>query len=218
MKRRRSLMLKLAGLPETKRHDLKEQVAILGADCLLPDFVARGQAAQKAVDDLVIPPELRRVEEATKPGKPGPKLLSDMINKPFIDARKRSGWRRWTRSAGAARCSASPTCRSPARMRSRQSGGKNETEAHPQRPQVRSQGGARGASPSPSSNTPTLKVVRPPPAGMEAIWLPLRNNWLRVVMDNRVGAGRRIFRIELYDKDQTERLAVFRRQTEAMRR
>jgi hypothetical protein len=29
------------------------------------------------------------VEEATKPGKPGPKLLSDMINKPFIDARKR---------------------------------------------------------------------------------------------------------------------------------
>jgi hypothetical protein len=89
VKRRRSLMLKLAGLPETKRHDLKEQVATLGADSLLPDFVARGQAAQKVVDDLVIPPELRRVEEATKPGKPGPKLLSDMINKPFIDARKR---------------------------------------------------------------------------------------------------------------------------------
>ena len=90
VKRRRSLMLKLAGLPaETKRLDLKEQVATLGADSLLPDFVARGQAAQKAVDDLVIPPELRRVEEATKPGKPGPKLLSDMINKPFIDARKR---------------------------------------------------------------------------------------------------------------------------------
>lgn len=72
--------------------------------------------------------------------------------------------------------------------------------------------------PSPPPATPILKVVRPPPAGMEAIWLPLRSNWLRVVMDNRVGAGRRIFKIELYDKDQTERLAVFRRQTEAMRR
>ena len=64
VKRRRSLMLKLAGLPaETKRLDLKEQVATLGADSLLPDFVARGQAAQKAVDDLVIPPMLRRTME-----------------------------------------------------------------------------------------------------------------------------------------------------------
>lgn len=96
-KRRRSLMLKLADLPlETKRVATR-------ADRLLPvevetddlsegafaDFVRRGRAAQKAVDDLAIPPELRRVEEATKPGKPGPKLLSDMINKPFIDARKK---------------------------------------------------------------------------------------------------------------------------------
>ena len=37
-------------------------------------------------DDLTIPPDLRRT---TAPGKPGPKLLSDMINKPFIDARKK---------------------------------------------------------------------------------------------------------------------------------
>lgn len=37
-------------------------------------------------DDLTIPPDLRRT---TAPGKPGPKRLSDIINKPFIDARKK---------------------------------------------------------------------------------------------------------------------------------
>lgn len=89
VKRRRSLMLKLAGLPaETKAVRAPVETDHL-SEAAFANFVQRGQAAQKAVDDLVIPPELRRVEEATKPGKPGPKLLSDMINKPFIDARKK---------------------------------------------------------------------------------------------------------------------------------
>jgi hypothetical protein len=45
----------------------------------------------------------------------------------------------------------------------------------------------------------------------------MQPNWLRVVLDNRIGLGKRIFRIELYDKDRKERLAVFRRSTEATR-
>jgi hypothetical protein len=39
--------------------------------------------------DLTIPPELKRTEDKPKSGSPGPKLLSDLINKPFIDARKK---------------------------------------------------------------------------------------------------------------------------------
>ena len=67
---------------------------------------------------------------------------------------------------------------------------------------------------------PRPKLVDPPPErpGMpQAIWVQLHTNWLRVVMDNRVGLTKRIFRIEMYDKDRKERLAVFRRQTEAKR-
>jgi len=51
----------------------------------------------------------------------------------------------------------------------------------------------------------------------QALWVPLQANWLRVVVDNRLGLGRRIYRIEMYDKTREKRLAVFRRQTEAMR-
>jgi hypothetical protein len=51
----------------------------------------------------------------------------------------------------------------------------------------------------------------------QAVWVQLSTQWLRVVLDNRIGVGKRIFRIELYDKDREERLAVFRRQTEAIR-
>ena len=73
--------------------------------------------------------------------------------------------------------------------------------------------------PPPSLGTdPQEAHPSPPRPGMpQAIWLSMQPNWLRVVMDNRVGVGKRIFRIELYDKDRDQRIAVFRRQTEATR-
>lgn len=55
------------------------------------------------------------------------------------------------------------------------------------------------------------------PGMPQAIWVALSGNWLRVVIDNRPNIGRRIYRIELYDKDRSKRIAIFRRQTEAVR-
>ena len=75
-------------------------------------------------------------------------------------------------------------------------------------------------APLPLPPRPMLVEQEPKPQrpGMpQAIWLELSPNWLRVVMDSRPNTGKRIFRVELYDKDRSHRLAVFRRQTEAMR-
>ena len=61
----------------------------------------------------------------------------------------------------------------------------------------------------------------PPKKGWEATaaWVELPNKqFLRIVFDNRIGLGRRIYRVELYDKERKERIAIFRRQTEAYRR
>lgn len=54
------------------------------------DDLAAMPSNQPKGDGLDIPPAFKRVEEV-KPasGSPGPKLLSDMINKPFIDAAKK---------------------------------------------------------------------------------------------------------------------------------
>jgi hypothetical protein len=57
----------------------------------------------------------------------------------------------------------------------------------------------------------------PRPEMPKAVWCEMGKQWLRVVIDNRIGVGRRIFRIELYDTTREKRLAIFRRQTEAMR-
>ena len=73
------------------------------------------------------------------------------------------------------------------------------------------------APPLPLPPRPMLAEKPPAPGMPQAIWLSMQPNWLRVVLDNRIGLGKRIFRIELYDKDRKERLAVFRRSTEAMR-
>lgn len=61
----------------------------------------------------------------------------------------------------------------------------------------------------------------PPKKGWEAtaVWVELPNKqFLRIVFDDRIGLGRRIYRVELYDKHREERIAIFRRQTEAYRR
>jgi len=71
--------------------------------------------------------------------------------------------------------------------------------------------------PPPPPPPPRLVDPEPRPGMPRAIWLSMQPNWLRVVLDNRVGLGKRIYRIELYDKDRDQRLAVFRRQTEAKR-
>lgn len=61
VKRRRSLMLKLAGLPaETKATVVTDRPIPLPE---LNAFFQKGQAAQKAVDDLTIPPMLKRTME-----------------------------------------------------------------------------------------------------------------------------------------------------------
>lgn len=54
----------------------------------------------------------------------------------------------------------------------------------------------------------------------QALWvqIPTSKQYLRIVVDNRVNIGKRIYRIEMYDKDRKERIAIFRRQTEAHRR
>lgn len=65
-------------------------------------------------------------------------------------------------------------------------------------------------------------VASPPKKGWEAsaLWcqLPGSQQFLRVVLDDRVNIGKRIYRIELWDKLRKERIAIFRRQTEATRR
>jgi len=76
---------------------------------------------------------------------------------------------------------------------------------------------------APYPTPPRPAEAPPPPPKMEkpqALWveMPLSKQYLRIVLDQRVNMGRRIFRIELYDKDRTERQAVFRRSTEAIRR
>lgn len=92
VKRRRSLMLKLAGQPaETKATVVTDSpipLPELDAFFALPSLPEKqiAELVKANADDLTIPPDLRRT---TAPGKPGPKLLSDMINKPFIDARKK---------------------------------------------------------------------------------------------------------------------------------
>ncbi len=72
------------------------------------------------------------------------------------------------------------------------------------------------ASP-PSPDPVTARKLPYDPAGF---WLqiPTTKQWLRVVVDNRVNLGKRIFRVEMWDKDQKERIAIFRRATEAKRR
>jgi hypothetical protein len=59
-------------------------------------------------------------------------------------------------------------------------------------------------------------AVKRPPA---AIWLPLTGGQcLKIVRDQRVHMDERIFRVELYDGQRVNRLAVFRRSTETTRR
>jgi hypothetical protein len=66
----------------------------------------------------------------------------------------------------------------------------------------------------PDSSKPPIATNHALP---QALWCEMGKQWLRVVIDNRIGVGKRIFRIELYDSSREKRLAVFRRQTEAHR-
>jgi hypothetical protein len=56
----------------------------------LDAFFVLPSLPEKSESDLTIPPELKRTEKPLpKAGDPGPKMLSDLLNKPFIDARKK---------------------------------------------------------------------------------------------------------------------------------
>lgn len=71
--------------------------------------------------------------------------------------------------------------------------------------------------------TPKAKMLvldegKPLPPAAPDLWCPMPNGqWLRAVVDNRMGVGKRIYRVELFDKEKKNRLAIFRRQTEAAR-
>jgi hypothetical protein len=74
------------------------------------------------------------------------------------------------------------------------------------------------APPPPKTQVIVDPAPKPPAPGLpQAVWCQFHNQWLRVVIDNRIGVGRRVFRIELYDSNREKRLAIFRRQTEAIR-
>lgn len=80
--------------------------------------------------------------------------------------------------------------------------------------------------PEPPVLVPKPEKTEPPPEPAAkryeptAVWaeIPTNRQFLRIVLDDRVNVGKRIYRIELWDKERKERIAVFRRQTEAHRR